>query len=111
ETRPDRIAPEAAEAGDDGPTHGSLMRGGTGALGGGMTFGIGISGPGAGLAAIRALQAVEAVSRGMIGGFVSLAVAGENGEVLRAATQRGGSASLFGHGATGGKPPREFAAA
>ena len=76
-----------------------------------MTFGIGICGAGAGLAALRALQAVEAVSRGMINGFVSMAVAGDNGKVLRAATQRGGSAALLEHGSAGEKLPREFAAA
>jgi hypothetical protein len=71
-----------------------------------MTIGIGIGGAGAGLAVYRALQAVEAVSRGMIGGFVSLAALGDAGEVLRADTQRGGSAGLF-----GGDPPERFARA
>lgn len=69
-----------------------------------MTIGIGIAGSGAGLAALRALRAVEAVSRGMIGGFVSFAVLADTGEVLRASTQRGGSAALF-----GGDPPARFA--
>ncbi|MFW6076408.1 MAG: DUF6963 family protein [Hyphomicrobiales bacterium] len=69
-----------------------------------MTIGIGIAGAGAGLAILRALQAVEAVSRGMVRGFVSLAVLAEDGEVLRAETQRGGSATLF-----DGDPPKRFA--
>jgi hypothetical protein len=68
-----------------------------------MTIGIGVAGAGAGLAAIRALAAVEAVSRGMVRGFVSLAVLAD-GDVLRAETQRGGSAALF-----GGDPPERFA--
>jgi hypothetical protein len=66
-----------------------------------MTVGIGIAGPRAGLAAWHALRAVEAVTRGMIGGFVSMAVLSANGEVLRAETQRRGSAGLF----PGGDPP------
>jgi hypothetical protein len=69
-----------------------------------MTIGIGIAGAGAGLAIVHALRAVEAVSRGMIRGFVSLAVLGEDGEVLRAETQRNGSAALF-----DGDPPERFA--
>jgi hypothetical protein len=70
-----------------------------------MTIGIGIAGSGAGLAAIRALGAIEAVSRGMVRGFVSLAVLAD-GEVLRAETQRGGSAALFGD-----DPPERIARA
>ncbi len=66
-----------------------------------MTIGIGIAGPRAGLAVWHALRAVEAVGRGMIGGFVSMAALSANGEVLRAETQRCGSAGLF----PGGSPP------
>lgn len=72
-----------------------------------MTIGIAAHGPDAGLAVIRALAAVEAVGRGAIGGFVSLVALTADGRVLRATTQRGGSAALF----AGGAVPGEVAAA
>lgn len=71
-----------------------------------MTIGIAVSGPMAGLAALRALRAVECVGRGAIGGFVSFVVIAD-GKVLRAETQHGGSAALWG----GADPPPVFAAA
>ena len=77
-----------------------------------MTIGIGAIGPNAGLAVFRALQAVEAVGRGSIGGFAAFAVLDATGAVLRAETQRGGTATLFTEAeTTGGDPPPEIAAA
>lgn len=76
-----------------------------------MTIGIGASGPNAGLAVFRALQAAERVATGAIGGFVTYAALGENGTLHRAETQRGGTATLFTRGeATGTEPPPEVAA-
>jgi hypothetical protein len=72
-----------------------------------MTIGIAVSGPQAGLAAFRALRAVEAVGRGAIGGFVSFVAIDGNGELVHAQTQRGGGGALFG----GGRPPRNIAEA
>jgi hypothetical protein len=60
-----------------------------------VTIGIAASGPNAGLAIIRALQAVERVAEGALGGFVSLAAIGADGAVHRAGIQRGGMAALF----------------
>lgn len=60
-----------------------------------MTVGIGISGPGAGRAALAALRMVERVGRGMLGGFVSLAALDAQGRLHRAETGRGGAAALF----------------
>jgi len=60
-----------------------------------MTIGIGIAGPGAGRAALAALQMVERVGRGMLGGFVSLAALDAQGAVHRAETGRGGASALF----------------
>lgn len=75
-----------------------------------MTIGIAVVGPRAGLAAFAALNAVERVSRGAIGGFVSFVAVGAEGTLLRAATQRGGSRTLFVAGeATGTPPPPAFA--
>jgi hypothetical protein len=64
-------------------------------LGCGVTVGIGIAGPGAGGAALAALEMVERVGRGMIGGFVSFAALDAKGRVQRAETQRGGARALF----------------
>jgi len=61
-----------------------------------MTIGIAGFGPHAGRAVVRALASVEAVGRGAIGGFVSLVVLNEQGEVNRASVQRGGTLALFG---------------
>ncbi len=60
-----------------------------------MTIGIAAHGPNAGLAVFRALAAVEAVGRGAIGGFVSLAALTADGSVARATAQRGGIAALW----------------
>lgn len=71
-----------------------------------MTIGIGAVGPRAGLAVFRALQAAERVASGAIGGFAVLAAIDANGRLVRAETQRGGTATLFTSGeATGGTPP------
>lgn len=59
-----------------------------------MTVGIAVSGVGAGRAALAALSAIEAVGRGAIGGFVSLAAITADGRLLRAETQRGGASGL-----------------
>lgn len=77
-----------------------------------MTIGIAASGANAGLAIFRALQAVEAVGSGCIGGFVSLAVITDDGALLRAVTQRGGTSTLFVvDERTGTDPPPRIAAA
>ncbi len=77
-----------------------------------MTIGIAATGPGAGLAVFRALRAVERVGRGAIGGFASFVCITEAGALVRAETQRGGTATLFVDGETTGvEPPRAVAAA
>lgn len=77
-----------------------------------MTIGIVCAGPNAGLAAFRALATVERAATGSIGGFAAFAAIGAHGRVHQAATQRGGSATLFIAGeATGGPPPDPVAAA
>lgn len=60
-----------------------------------MTIGIAATGPYAGAGILAGLQAVEAFGHGAIGGFVSLAVINEDGELQRAETQRGGTRGLF----------------
>ncbi|MBN9672161.1 DUF6963 family protein [Roseibium aggregatum] len=72
-----------------------------------MTIGIALSGPNAGLGIFRALAAVEKIGRGAVGGFVSYAALTEDGRLLRAQTQDGGTSTLFG----GAEPPAELAAA
>ncbi len=77
-----------------------------------MTIGIAVTGKGAGIAAFRALAAVEKVARGAIGGFVSFVAITADGTLARAETQRGGTATLFTSGeATGVEPPAPIAAA
>ena len=77
-----------------------------------MTIGIAATGPHAGLAAFEALRAVERVSRGAIGGFVSFVAIDAEGALLRAQTQRGGTKTLFTRGETTGvDPPMAFAEA
>ncbi|MEQ8354004.1 MAG: hypothetical protein RH942_00590 [Kiloniellaceae bacterium] len=76
-----------------------------------MTIGIVASGPRAGLAVFKALQAVERVGAGAIGGFAAFAAV-TAAEVLRGETQRGGSATLFTAGErTGGDPDLAIAMA
>lgn len=58
-----------------------------------MTIGIAAWGANAGLAIITALQAIEKISSGAIGGFVS-AVATDGPIIQRAETQRGGVSNL-----------------
>jgi acyl-coenzyme A thioesterase PaaI-like protein len=77
-----------------------------------VTIGIAVRGPGAGLAAFRALAAVEKIGRGAIGGFVSFVAITAGGKLIRAETQRGGTTTLFTDGeATGVEPPPETASA
>lgn len=77
-----------------------------------MTIGIVCAGPMAGLAAVRALAAVERVATGAIGGFAAFAAIDADGAVHEAATQRGGSRTLFIAGEmTGVAPPAAVAAA
>lgn len=76
-----------------------------------MTIGIAASGPRAGLAVFRALAAVERVGSGAIGGFVAYAALDGGGIVHRAATQRGGTGTLFVDGeSTGVDIPEALAA-
>ncbi len=60
-----------------------------------MTIGIAAYGPNAGQAIIDALRAAEAVGHGAISGFVSMVVIGEDGELHRIETQRGGTQGLL----------------
>ena len=77
-----------------------------------MTIGIAASGPRAGQAVFEALRAAERVASGAIGGFASFVAITERGEVFRAETQRGGTATLFVDGeTTGTEPPPHVAAA
>lgn len=59
-----------------------------------MTIGIATRGPGAGLAAWRALLAAELLGRGEIGGFCVFAWRDGVGEIRHATTQRGGTSGL-----------------
>jgi hypothetical protein len=70
-----------------------------------VTIGIAVRGPSAGLAAFKALAAVEKVGRGAIGGFVSFVAITADGDVLRAETQRGGTTTLFTDGEITGVDP------
>jgi hypothetical protein len=70
-----------------------------------MTIAIGASGPQAGLAIFKALQAAEAVGEGAIRGFVMLAVITPDGTLKRYETQRGGTRTLFTDGETTGVEP------
>lgn len=72
-----------------------------------MTIGIAVSGPNAGLAALQALRAVEAIGRGAIGGFLSFVAIAAEGELVSADIQRGGGTVLF----DGGAPPPRMAEA
>ncbi|HEC93112.1 MAG TPA: hypothetical protein ENI51_09000, partial [Candidatus Atribacteria bacterium] len=72
-----------------------------------MTIGIGTSGKKAGEAVFRALQAVERVTTGSIGGFAVYAVIKDDGKVQKYTTQRGGTKTLITHGETTGVLPPE----
>jgi Domain of unknown function (DUF6963) len=77
-----------------------------------VTIGIAVHGVMAGLATFKALQAVERVGRGAIGGFASFVAISADGQLLRAETQRGGTSTLFTAGeATGVAPPALYAEA
>ena len=56
-----------------------------------MTIGIAASGPSAGAGIMVGLRAIEAIGRGAIGGFVSLAVLTLDGRLVRAETQKDGT--------------------
>lgn len=60
-----------------------------------MTIGIAAVGPRAGLAVFRALRAVERVGEGSLGGYAAFAAVARDHGVMRAQTQRGGTATLF----------------
>ncbi len=60
-----------------------------------MTIGIAATGPWAGAGILAGLRAVEAVGRGAIGGFVSVAVLTSDQRLLRVETQSGGKRGLF----------------
>lgn len=68
-----------------------------------MTIGIAATGPWAGAGVLAGLRAVEAVGRGAIGGFVSLAVLTADQKLLRAEIQNGGTGALL-----NGSPPEEI---
>lgn len=70
-----------------------------------MTIGIAATGPQAGLAVFRALQAVERAGEGSLGGYVAFAAITEPHGVLRAETQRGGTTTLFVDAERTGVPP------
>lgn len=70
-----------------------------------MTIAIAASGPQAGQAIFQALQAAEAVGKGAIGGFVTLAAITSDRVLLRHETQRGGTQTLFIEGETTGVDP------
>jgi hypothetical protein len=77
-----------------------------------MTIGIAASGPNAGLAIYASLRAAERVGTGSIGGFATFAAITGDGRLVRHATQRGGTATLFLDGEkTGTEPPPEVATA
>ncbi|MEM9342964.1 MAG: hypothetical protein AAGA87_07950 [Pseudomonadota bacterium] len=60
-----------------------------------MTIGIAATGPWSGAGILAGLRAVEAIGRGAIGGFVSLAVLTTGQKLVRAETQTGGTQGLF----------------
>lgn len=72
-----------------------------------MTIAIGAAGPRAGAGVFAALRAAEAVGKGSIGGFAAFAVLDAKGELHRAETFRGGSATLFIDAETTGVAPPE----
>lgn len=60
-----------------------------------MTIGIAVHGPGAARAALAGLEAVEAVGRGAIRGFVSLSVITPDGTLVNLGVQRGGAQAML----------------
>lgn len=60
-----------------------------------MTIGIGCCGRQAGLAVLRALETAEKIGTGAIRGYAVFAAITQNGELIRAETQRGGVKNLF----------------
>lgn len=72
-----------------------------------MTIGIATYGPNAGAACVAALKSVEAVGRGAIGGFVSLVVITQDGDLKHLTCQTEGTRGLL----QGANLPIEFAQA
>lgn len=72
-----------------------------------MTIGIGAVGKNAGLAVWKALNYVERVAVGSVGGFATFAVLNEEGRVNYYCTQRGGSKTLFTFGDSVAEYPPE----
>ena len=60
-----------------------------------MTIGIAVHGPQAARAALAGLEAVEAVGRGAIGGFVSLSVITPGRKLIDLGVQRGGAQAML----------------
>ena len=77
-----------------------------------MTITIAAYGPRAGRAIFEGLRFCERIGRLSIGGFAALGAIAQDGVVLRAETQRGGSSTLFVEGEkTGAEPPPDLAEA
>jgi hypothetical protein len=77
-----------------------------------MTIGIGAHGPNAGKAVFEGLRTAEKIGKGAIGGFAVYAALGEEGQLIRFQTQRGGSKTLIISGEdTGLDPPEEVSTA
>lgn len=75
-----------------------------------MTIAIGAYGRRAGQAVYESLRASEHIGTGSLGGFATFAAITADGILLRAETQRGGSATLFTAGETTGvEPPANVA--
>lgn len=73
-----------------------------------MTIGIAAVGKNAGLAVWKALNSVEKVSKGSIGGFATFVIFDEEGKLEYFCTQRGGSRTLFIEGdSISTYPPKE----
>lgn len=60
-----------------------------------MTVGIAATGPNAGAGVLAGLRAIEAIGRGAIGGFVSLAVLTKDQQLFRSETQTDGASGLL----------------
>jgi hypothetical protein len=70
-----------------------------------MTLAIAVAGPNAGKAVFEGLRAAEKIGSQSIGGFAILAALTEDGRLIYAETQRGGSSTLFVEGERCGVDP------